>query len=151
MDTNSFMELISLFEITQNALQAGLLKAALFVLCNKLSPVGCDLAAVGVKYLSRGSSYLPIWYLKEVIRGQKIRESCSDGSRWQSRNCGSAPQEKLDMAQLCHREKFLLYQDVVVFTYELSNTTFCIARGGLYFLRENEKTLKSTDCTFCSI
>jgi hypothetical protein len=73
MVTNSFTELISLFEITQNPLQIGLLKAALSVLLNKLSPVSYDLAPVGVKYVSRGSSYLPSWYLKEVIRGQKIR------------------------------------------------------------------------------
>jgi hypothetical protein len=40
------MELISLFELTKNPLQPGLLKAALSVLCNQMSPVSYDLAAV---------------------------------------------------------------------------------------------------------
>ena len=75
------VELISPFEITKNPLQPGLLKAALFVLCNELSPLSYDLAAVGDKCVGRGSSYLPSWYLKEVIREQKIRESCNEGSR----------------------------------------------------------------------
>jgi hypothetical protein len=88
------MEVISLFETTKNPLQPGLLKAALSVLCSQLSPpVSYNLAAVGVKYVGQGSSYLPSWYLK-VIREQKIRESCSEGGRWQNRSCGCAPPVK---------------------------------------------------------
>ena len=109
------------------------------MLCSTLSPVSYDLAAVGVKYVGRGSCYLPSWYLKEVIREQKVRESCSEGSRWQNRNCGSAPQVKREVSQFSHRDKSLQYQDVAVFTYELSNTTFC----GLCFPHENEKTMKN--------
>jgi hypothetical protein len=101
MDTDSYGINIA-FSNKQTPLQTGLLKAALNVLCNKLSPVIYDFAAVGVRYVGRGSSYLPSWYLKEVIRGQ---ESCSGGSRWQNRNCGSAPQVKRDMSQVCQRDK----------------------------------------------